>query len=79
VVEITDPVEGVCRDPHDDKYLAAAVNSGAAFLVSGDRDLLDLKRYQRVEIVTPQEFIELSGVTGSDQVNSLQSRTNSSK
>jgi putative PIN family toxin of toxin-antitoxin system len=57
VTEITDPVEGVCRDPHDDKFLAAAVNGGAACLVTGDRDLLELKRYRSVEIVNPQEFI----------------------
>jgi predicted nucleic acid-binding protein len=57
VVEIDAKVEGVCRDPHDDKFLAAAINGGATFLVTGDRDLLVLERFQDVEIITPQEFL----------------------
>jgi len=57
VTDIADPVEGVCRDPHDDKFLAAAVNGGASFLVTGDRDLLELKRFRTVEIIPPQNFI----------------------
>jgi putative PIN family toxin of toxin-antitoxin system len=57
VTDIADPVEGICRDPHDDKFLAAAVNGGASFLVTGDRDLLELKRFRTVEIILPQDFI----------------------
>lgn len=64
VVEIAAKVEGVCRDPHDDKFLAAAVNGGATFLVTGDRDLLVLERFQDVEIITPREF--LGRVKGAD-------------
>ncbi len=58
VAEVTDPAEGVCRDPHDDKFLAATAGGGVAFLLTGDRDLLDLKRYRDVEIVDPKAFIE---------------------
>jgi putative PIN family toxin of toxin-antitoxin system len=57
VTEIVDPVNGVCRDPHDDQFLAAAVSGGAVYLVTGDRDLLELKKFRSVEIVTPQEFL----------------------
>ena len=42
-----------------DRILAAAVNSGCAYLVTGDRDLLELKRFAGVVIVTPGEFMEL--------------------
>lgn len=51
----------VCRDPEDDKFLAAAVESGARYLVSGDRDLLDLKSFRGVEIVTPGVFLKVLG------------------
>jgi len=40
----------------DDRILAAAVNS---YPVTGDRDLLELKRFAGVVIVTAREFMEL--------------------
>ena len=36
-------VEGACRDRDDDKYIAAAIEGRAGFVVAGDSDLLDLK------------------------------------
>ena len=48
----------MCRDPDDDKYLACAVDGGAECIVSGDRDLLELKSVLGVPIVTPRRFIE---------------------
>lgn len=47
----------VCRDPKDDKFLACAVEGRAHYLVSSDRDLLDLRRYQGVAIVNPGQFL----------------------
>ncbi|OGF53679.1 MAG: putative toxin-antitoxin system toxin component, PIN family [Candidatus Fraserbacteria bacterium RBG_16_55_9] len=44
------------RDPGDDKIIVAAVEGGADTIVSGDGDLLDLKAYQGIKIVTPTEF-----------------------
>ncbi len=60
-------VVGVCRDPKDDPFLDAAISGEARFLVTGDKDLLSLVRYQTVQIVTPREFAEhlnLSGQSG---------------
>lgn len=48
----------VCRDPDDDWVLAAAVAGRAEMVVSGDKDLLSLKKYQGVPILTPRQFIE---------------------
>lgn len=45
------------RDPDDDKFLAAAIEAGAGFVVTGDRDLLDLKSYRGVCIVRPARFL----------------------
>lgn len=48
---------GACRDPKDDKFLACAVEGNAHYLISSDRDLLILRRYQRVAIVNPGQFL----------------------
>jgi predicted nucleic acid-binding protein len=46
----------VTADPDDDVYFAAALEGRAAFLVSGDRDLLDVGTYEGVLLVVPREF-----------------------
>lgn len=46
------------RDPDDDKFLAAAIEAEAQFVVTGDRDLLDLKTYRGVRIVRPRPFLK---------------------
>jgi hypothetical protein len=48
---------GACRDPKDDIFVACAVEGEASYLVSGDRDLLTLRRYAAVGIVNPGEFL----------------------
>jgi len=60
-VEITKQVNGICRDPHDDMFLAVASCGRAGYLVTGDQDLLTLKIYEKTRIVTVAEFGELTG------------------
>src|SRR5689334_20014569 len=45
----------VCRDPQDDAVLGTALAGRAPFLVSGDKDLLSLKRYRTIRILSPRE------------------------
>ena len=49
------PVQ-VSRDPADDKFLAAAVEGRADYVVTGDRDLLDLETYRGVRMIRPGPF-----------------------
>lgn len=46
----------VCRDPDDDKFLGCAIDSKALYIVSGDKDLLTLEKYDDIEIITAREF-----------------------
>ncbi len=46
----------VCRDPDDDKFIECAVDAKALYIVSGDNDLLDVGKYENVEIVTAADF-----------------------
>ncbi len=48
----------VCRDPKDDKFINCAIDAKAIYIVSGDNDLLTLKNFAGVEIVTAREFYE---------------------
>ena len=56
VVHDTGSSVGACRDPDDDKYIAAALEGRADYVVSGDRDLLDAREHEGIRIVTPREF-----------------------
>lgn len=47
------------RDPEDDKFLAAAIEGDAEYVVTGDRDLLVLGRYREVRIVAPAVFLRI--------------------
>lgn len=49
-------VEGVCRDEKDDAVLASALASKADYLVTGDMDLLTLKQYKAIKIISPRDF-----------------------
>lgn len=49
----------VSKDPDDDKYIAAAVEGRAVFIVAGDSDLLDLKEHDGIRIVSPRTFLNL--------------------
>ena len=50
---------GICRDPKDDKYIACAVEGGADYIVTGDKDLLDLIAYQNIKIIRVFDFVQL--------------------
>jgi predicted nucleic acid-binding protein len=39
--------------------LETAVNAGAQLLVTGDKDLLILKSFQSIAIVTPAEYLSV--------------------
>ena len=49
----------VSRDPEDDYVIATALAGGASHLVTRDNDLLTLKTYQTITMMTPEEFIAL--------------------
>lgn len=46
-------------DPKDNHVVAAAVETFCAYIISGDRHLLDLHKFQGIQIVTPREFLTL--------------------
>ncbi len=57
IIEPTTLVE-ICRDPDDNKFLECARDSHALYIVSGDKDLLVIKEYENIQIVTAKNFCE---------------------
>jgi putative PIN family toxin of toxin-antitoxin system len=58
-LDIVHPLEtpsGVCRDKDDDNVLACALEADADYLVTGDKDLLQLKAFRDIRIITPRDF-----------------------
>jgi len=57
----------ICRDPDDNKFLEVAYEGKADYLITLDRDLLDLRNCNkelelnrhRMKILTPKELLEL--------------------
>jgi putative PIN family toxin of toxin-antitoxin system len=50
---------GVVRDCDDDHVIAAAVEGGAKVIVTGDKDLLELREFRGIRIMTPAAFLGL--------------------
>lgn len=48
----------VSRDADDDTILGTALTGQCACIVTGDKDLLVLKRFRAIDIVSPQDFGE---------------------
>ena len=52
-----------CRDREDQKFLELAVSAKTDYIISGDKDLLDLKKINKIRILSPNEFLLLLNKT----------------
>ena len=59
VVSPATEIRRITADPPDNRVLEAAVEGRADYIVSGDRHLLDLKRHEGIDIVTPAQFLAI--------------------
>jgi putative PIN family toxin of toxin-antitoxin system len=48
----------VCRDPKDNFLLSLSVDGNADFLLTGDKDLLDLVKFGETSIITISDFLQ---------------------
>jgi uncharacterized protein len=57
--ELVQPIRRIhiCRDPKDDMFIEAAIAGAARLIVTGDEDLLVLKQFEGIRIVTPRVFL----------------------
>jgi len=47
-----------CRDPSDNRYLEAAVEAKADYVVTSDRHLLELEKIEQAEILRPTQLLK---------------------
>lgn len=61
LVEISHPRQNIkaVRDEDDNRVLEVAVEGNCDYIVTGDQDLLTLKKYKKIMILTPKEFLEV--------------------
>ena len=57
IIEKSETVD-ICRDPKDNMFLECAIAANAYYLVSGDSDLLVLKEFKKIPIVTVSQFFD---------------------
>lgn len=54
VVEVTEKISVITRDPEDNKILECAVAGNVDLIVSADQDLIKLKKFRTIAIVHPK-------------------------
>ncbi len=60
-VVVTEKPKGFCVDPDDAKFLACAEAAKADAIVSGDADILRMKKFKGCPIVTAEKFLKKLG------------------
>lgn len=48
----------VIRDQDDDEYFKVAIASNSQIIISRDKDLLEIKKYNNIIIVKPKKFLK---------------------
>ncbi len=61
VVEPVTLPDRVYRDEDDDQVLGTALAGQADCIVTGDKDLLDIKKFNSIAIIKPSDFLTFEG------------------
>lgn len=59
LIQSSSKIDVIREDPEDNKFLETAVDGKADFIVSQDKHLLNLKEYQGIKIIKPEEAVNL--------------------
>ena len=56
---VTQKVQNVCRDVDDHIVIECALEAQAHFIITGDKDLLTIKTFKNIHIITPEDFLKI--------------------
>ena len=57
--EVVEPLvlaKPICRDADDDQVIGTALVANCEYIVTGDKDLLDLRRVKQIRMTSPSDF-----------------------
>lgn len=57
LIETSSKIEAVKNDPEDNKILECGLDSHSEYIISYDKHLLNLKEFQGIKIIKPEEFL----------------------
>lgn len=60
LVQISGKLDIIKEDPADNVILETAIEHNADYIITGDKHLLKLKKYENIKIVTPKEFLSIT-------------------
>ena len=58
-VQVKSNFKVISNDPDDNIIINVAYDGGADYIVSGDKDIKDLKNFQKIKIVSVDEIIKI--------------------
>ena len=59
----TPKIKIIKDDPDDDKFIECAVALKANAIITGDREILAIKEFMGIKILTPRQFLEINDKT----------------
>ncbi len=59
IIEPTTKLNIVVNDPDDNKFLEVGIDGKVDLIISQDKHLLKLKKYEEIKIVNPEEALSL--------------------
>lgn len=59
ITPITKPIPTVSKDPDDNVVLATAESGTVSYIVTGDHQFQNIKKYKNIKIVDPRTFSEI--------------------
>ena len=59
IVEPTKTINIIKEDPADNRVIEVALESRSRYIISGDKHLLNLRKYKNIKILSAREFIDI--------------------
>ena len=59
IVDSKGKIDAIKEDPDDNKIIECALEGKADYIISGDKHLLKLGKFQGIEVITTTKFLEL--------------------